>query len=251
MTLGIHEGRNLAVDGELLVASLDACVGARRTNSPTYKDITWNVPCCGRILHRTQDFRSEGTVKSPPGFLCAIGDISGSDRHRGVLNLDKPVDSRGLHLVCVVSTSTIKTSLDLDGKVASICIDKHPCLEPGTMKILFLLFLLLLMDYACVPPCPQRFTGQNALSIHQAKCKFATAPDPALDAALERRKARKRRKLDTSVVDSPPTLACTSADSAPHALHLTLESTSSPRASTKPEFSRSEPASNFMSLINN
>jgi hypothetical protein len=63
---------------------------------------------------------------------------------------------------------------------------------------IFLLLMSLTLDFPCVPPCPKAYSRQQDLSIHQAKCAYAVAPDPTLDAALERRRRRKRQKLELS-----------------------------------------------------
>ncbi|KAF8206653.1 hypothetical protein K438DRAFT_1756027 [Mycena galopus ATCC 62051] len=84
------------------------------------------------------------------------------------------------------------------------------------MKILPLLIFLLLMNFACVPPCPERYTKQSALSIHQAKGPHVTAPVPSLDTTLEKRRARKRQRLEAAPVDtSIPVASASSASSAP------------------------------------
>lgn len=64
--------------------------------------------------------------------------------------------------------------------------------------IIVFLLILMSLDFTCVPPCLKAYSRQQDLLIHQAKCAYTAASDPKLDAALEKRREKKRRKLELS-----------------------------------------------------
>jgi hypothetical protein len=85
-----------------------------------------------------------------------------------------------------------------------------------------LIFFLLLMAniYTCVPPCRASYPKQAALSIHQAKCPHASASDPSLDAALEKRRAKKRRRLEA---EAPVASTSSAPDESEYCFKSTLD----------------------------
>jgi hypothetical protein len=71
----------------------------------------------GYLSYWIEELNGDGNVKTMLRFFVGIWDITGGDQYHGILHLHQPVDSQGHHLIYVIPSSTVDTSLDLGREV--------------------------------------------------------------------------------------------------------------------------------------